>query len=355
MLRDLTARLRQAPHWSGISYPVLDLVLHLHDRDDAARLGAARHARRLARRGGRRGRRDRRRHLHAPRPRRQLRLGRAHRSRLAAPGLPDLPGGGRRCASGSDARANWAQRRSPLRIRTAASMTGSLLVILLVLVVEGARGEPSARGDRARLRRHRAAARPRLDAPDLVRPRVGAARSAHRRLRRAAPARPAPPAHRGRAAVRRAVRARADARPAAARGRGARPARRHRARARPRRAARRRAGSPSCSPASRRPVRPRRPSGCARASGPRATRRRRRLAAAATRRPTSSPGRSSFSTPRRSWAATTRAGRRPDVLVYGHPRLGVTAFSQLLELAAAIDARYRIAPAHSRKVARLAQ
>ena len=46
-------------------------------------------------------------------------------------------------------------------------------------------------------------------------------------------------------------------------------------------------------------------------------------------------------------------GPKQDVLVYGHPRLGVTAFSQLLELAAAIDARYRIAPAHSRKVARL--
>ena len=46
-------------------------------------------------------------------------------------------------ALGIGRRANWAQRRSPLRIRTAASMTGSLLVILLVLVVEGARGEPS--------------------------------------------------------------------------------------------------------------------------------------------------------------------------------------------------------------------
>ena len=48
-------------------------------------------------------------------------------------------------------------------------------------------------------------------------------------------------------------------------------------------------------------------------------------------------------------------GPKADVLVYGHPRLGVTAFSQLLELATAIDVRYRIAPAHSRKVARLAQ
>ena len=59
---------------------------------------------------------------------------------------------------------NWAQRRSPLRIRTAVSMTGALLVILLVLVVEGARGEPSARAIVLRLRRHGAAARPRLAA-----------------------------------------------------------------------------------------------------------------------------------------------------------------------------------------------
>lgn len=44
-------------------------------------------------------------------------------------------------------------------------------------------------------------------------------------------------------------------------------------------------------------------------------------------------------------------GPRPDVLVHGHPRLGVTAFGQLLELAVAIDRRYGIAPAHSRKVA----
>ena len=43
------------------------------------------------------------------------------------------------------------------------------------------------------------------------------------------------------------------------------------------------------------------------------------------------------------------------MLVHGQPRLGMTAFSQLLELAAAIDARYRIAPAHSRKVARLSR
>lgn len=48
-------------------------------------------------------------------------------------------------------------------------------------------------------------------------------------------------------------------------------------------------------------------------------------------------------------------GPKPDVLVNGHPRLGVTAFGQLLELAAAVDARYLIAPAHSRKVARLSR
>ncbi|MGH3072026.1 MAG: HD-GYP domain-containing protein, partial [Gaiellaceae bacterium] len=44
-------------------------------------------------------------------------------------------------------------------------------------------------------------------------------------------------------------------------------------------------------------------------------------------------------------------GPKPDVLVHGHPRLGVTAFGQLLELAAAVDSRYQTAPAHSRKVA----
>ena len=48
-------------------------------------------------------------------------------------------------------------------------------------------------------------------------------------------------------------------------------------------------------------------------------------------------------------------GPKSDVLVNGHPRLGVTAFGQLLELAAAIDARYLVAPTHSRKVARLSR
>ena len=48
-------------------------------------------------------------------------------------------------------------------------------------------------------------------------------------------------------------------------------------------------------------------------------------------------------------------GPEADVLVHGDSRLGVTAFGQLLRLADAVDARYRIAPVHSRKVARLSR
>lgn len=48
-------------------------------------------------------------------------------------------------------------------------------------------------------------------------------------------------------------------------------------------------------------------------------------------------------------------GPRPDVLVHGDGSLSVTAFVQLVQLAAAVDARYRIADAHSRKVARLSR
>ena len=44
-------------------------------------------------------------------------------------------------------------------------------------------------------------------------------------------------------------------------------------------------------------------------------------------------------------------GPQPDVLLHGQPRLGLTAFTQLLELTAAVDVRYRVAPSHSRKVA----
>lgn len=48
-------------------------------------------------------------------------------------------------------------------------------------------------------------------------------------------------------------------------------------------------------------------------------------------------------------------GPARDVLVHGHDRLGATAFGQLLSLASAVDRRYAIAPAHSRKVARLSR
>lgn len=48
-------------------------------------------------------------------------------------------------------------------------------------------------------------------------------------------------------------------------------------------------------------------------------------------------------------------GPAPDVLVHGHDRLGATALCQLRDLAFAVDMRYAIAPAHSRKVARLSR
>jgi HD-GYP domain-containing protein (c-di-GMP phosphodiesterase class II) len=48
-------------------------------------------------------------------------------------------------------------------------------------------------------------------------------------------------------------------------------------------------------------------------------------------------------------------GPEPDVLVDGDSQLGVTAFIQLVRLAGAVDARYRIAPAHSLKVASLSR
>ncbi len=63
----------------------------------------------------------------------------------------------------------------------------------------------------------------------------------------------------------------------------------------------------------------------------------------------------------RSLAAAVRLGgnhtRGPqaDVLVEGDARLSVTAFLQLVRLAGAVDARYRIAPTHSLKVARLSR
>ena len=48
-------------------------------------------------------------------------------------------------------------------------------------------------------------------------------------------------------------------------------------------------------------------------------------------------------------------GPEEDVLLDGEPRIGVTAFLQLVRLAGAVDARYRIAPAHSLTVARLSR
>ncbi len=48
-------------------------------------------------------------------------------------------------------------------------------------------------------------------------------------------------------------------------------------------------------------------------------------------------------------------GPEPDVLLRADDGLGPEALGQLLRLATAIDARYRIAPAHSRKVAQLAR
>ncbi len=234
-------------------------------------------------------------------------------------------------------------------------MTGSLLVILLVLVVEGARGEPSARGDRA--------SSSLVTALLLVRGWMLLISSARESARRdpLTGVYDEPHLHdqlrRLTAAARQYDEPFAlvlDARPAAARGRGARPARRHRTRARPRRAARRRQARGRARPDLGARAPPRRPSGCARASG-----RPRRQAS-----PSGEPGDTAADVVARAEqlldAATQLGGNhtrgpKADVLVYGHPRLGVTAFSQLLELAAAIDVRYRIAPAHSRKVARLAR
>lgn len=48
-------------------------------------------------------------------------------------------------------------------------------------------------------------------------------------------------------------------------------------------------------------------------------------------------------------------GPRPDALVHGDGTLTVPAFVQLVQLADTVDARYEIADAHSRKVARLAR
>ena len=252
-------------------------------------------------------------------------------------------------AYGIGRKPNWAQRRSPLRIRVAVSMTSSLLVILLVLVVDGARGDLSAhvvalvfalaalllvRGwilllssarDSARrdpltgvydephlhdqLRRLAAAARqydeqfalvllrvPRRHADEALGRLVGTARELDLVAR----------LDDGRLAV---VLAR-TAEPGAAEA-----------------AERLRSGVGSSATAG---------------------------VAVWSRGDTAADVLAKadllLDAARRLGGNHTR-GPRPDVLVHGHPRLGRTAFGQLLELAAAIDSRYGVCPAHSRKVA----
>jgi HD-GYP domain-containing protein (c-di-GMP phosphodiesterase class II) len=254
-------------------------------------------------------------------------------------------------ALGIGRRANWAQRRSPLRIRTAASMSGSLLVILLVLVVEGVRGEPSARAivfvfvvvalllvrgwmllvssarESARrdpltgvydephlhdqLRRLAVAARqydepfalvlihvPRRHEDEALGRLVGTARELDlvARLDDGGLAVVLPRISES-GAVEAAERLRAGIRTAAT------------------------AGVAVWQPGN---------------TAADVVGRAEQLLDAATQ-----------------LGGNHTRGPKADVLVYGHPRLGMTAFSQLLELATAIDVRYGIAPAHSRKVARL--
>ena len=248
---------------------------------------------------------------------------------------------------------NWAQRRSPLRIRTAASMSAALLVILIVLVVEGARAEPSApavgfvfiiaalllvRGwlllissarESARrdpltgvydephlhdqLRRLTAAARQYAEPFALVLMNVSRRHADEALGRLVGTARELDLVARlddGRLAV---VLARISE-PGAAEA-----------------AERLRAGVQTAATAG---VAVWRPGDTAADVVDKAE----RLLDAALQ-----------------LGGNHTRGPKPDVLVYGHPRLGVTAFTQLLELATAIDVRYRIAPAHSRKVARVSR
>ena len=252
-------------------------------------------------------------------------------------------------ALGIGRKQNWAQRRSPMRIRTAVSMTGSLLVILLVLVVEGSRGDPSARAilfvfavtalllvrgwllviSSARESARRDPLTGVYDEPHL-----------HDQLRRlAAAARQydepfalvlmhVPRRHEDEALGRLVGTAREldlvarldDGRLAVVLARIAEP------------------GAAEAAERLRAGIRTSATAGVAVwRRGETATdvvARAEQLLDAATQ-----------------LGGNHTRGPQQDVLVYGHPRLGVTAFSQLLELAAAIDIRYRIAPAHSRKVA----
>jgi HD-GYP domain-containing protein (c-di-GMP phosphodiesterase class II) len=256
-------------------------------------------------------------------------------------------------ALGIGRKPNWAQRRSPMRVRTAAGMTASLLVILLVLGVEGARGEPSshaiafvfvvtallvirgwillistaresARRDpltgvydephlHDQLRRLAAAARqydeafalvllrvPRRTASDALGRLVGTARELDLVAR----------LDDGRLAV---VLARTSEEGAAEA------------------AERLRLGA-----------------GTAAAAGVAVWRRGDTAADVAARAETLLDAATQL-------GGNHTRGPKADVLLNGHPRLGVTAFGQLLELATAIDARYLNAPVHSRKVAALSR
>jgi len=248
---------------------------------------------------------------------------------------------------------NWAQRRSPMRIRTAISMTAALLVILVVLVVEGARGDPSARAivlvfvvtalllvrgwllliSTARESARRDPLTGVYDEPHL-----------HDQIRRLAVAARqydepfalvlmhVPRRHEDEALGRLVGTAREldlvarldDGRLAVVLARISEP------------------GASEAAERLRAGIRTSATAGVAvwrrGDMGTDVVARAEQLLDAATQ-----------------LGGNHTRGPRQDVLVYGHPRLGATAFSQLLELAAAIDARYRIAPAHSRKVARLSQ
>jgi HD-GYP domain-containing protein (c-di-GMP phosphodiesterase class II) len=256
-------------------------------------------------------------------------------------------------ALGIGRKPNWAQRRSPLRVRTGVSMTGALVVVLAVLVVEGvghtlsldsillvvavaalltARGwllllavaRESARRDplsgvydephlHDQLRRLAAGARqydepfalvlldvPRRSATDSLRRLVGTAREldlvaqlADGRLAVALPR----TAEEGAADAAERLRAAAGANAAAAVGVW-------------------------------------RPEDTADDVVARAE----RLLTAATR-----------------LGGSHTRGPDPDVLLESGPEVSIAGLIQLVRLAGAVDARYRIAPAHSLKVARLAR
>ena len=317
------------PSLVGLGYPVLDLVLLCTiAAPHSSRRGVD--ARGLARRRRRCGRWDRRRRLHP-----------ARAPDATSPGrLVDLGWQLQACliclaavaaAFGIGRRANWAQRRSPLRIRTAASMTAALLVILLVLVVEGAAAsrrravvgfvvasprccssEGGARVSRPTARRAATRSRASTTSPICTTSFVGSPRP---RGSTGSRSRSCSCACRGGMRTRRSAGS-SGPRASSTSSRGSTTA-----------------GSQSFWRGSRSPARPRRPSACASDPGP-------------LRPPASRSGgkgghgrrclRTRRAAARRGQAARRQhtRGPKPDVLVHGHPRLGLTAFGQLLELAA---------------------